>query len=546
MIPFDIDIYRKFSIILLFNICFFAFFAYILPIHFETNDDTIMCLIASGYFSGIPDAHLVFINYLYGFVLAFFYKNFHGIEWYTLFFCILHILSLTIIIFKYIRENKSIIIKCVSIILIYLFEIRLILFFQFTTTAALTAFAGLLLLFSKKRLFYISGILLFLIAVLIRFDAAMLVCLMTLPIFFYITLNNGGIKKHTVLLTICILSAITLKYVDYKIYSMNQSWADYIEYNTNRGQINDHPNENEIIENLPDNISKNACILFLNYFPDKQIMDKSTIKQLVSFAKSIPLKEKIKNIYFPFRKHYGSVTKDIEFVLIIILFCICFFTQKQIKNKLFCISYLVYFLGIVSYISLGGIFKGRVFYSLLIPILFYIYISYHVREQTNSIGRPLQVYKKMRGISYIGIILLFSLFLSIHIFHIKNNVNYPITSNEQLHVLENIKNKNVNLVIFAGDLLINEICKPFNTSKALGEYPLTISGWLTGIPFNKGTFDSYISLIDNDTYIFISTVNKEKYLSMIQEVLIDHYNVYTEIMYIHNSINYSIIKLKEV
>ena len=56
--------------VLLFNTLFFTLVAYLLPMRFEENDDVVMCMIANGVYSGSPDCHLVFINAIYGSVLA--------------------------------------------------------------------------------------------------------------------------------------------------------------------------------------------------------------------------------------------------------------------------------------------------------------------------------------------------------------------------------------------------------------------------------------------------------------------------------------------
>ena len=77
-------------IVLAANILFFALMAWLLPMGFEENDDVMMCMIANGAYSGTPDYHLVYINVLYGMVLAGLYSLTTAIEWYTLAFAVLH------------------------------------------------------------------------------------------------------------------------------------------------------------------------------------------------------------------------------------------------------------------------------------------------------------------------------------------------------------------------------------------------------------------------------------------------------------------------
>ena len=87
--------YVLFALVLMANIAFVAILSAVLPIRYEENDDIIMAMIANGSYSGMPDYHLVYINVLYGFVLTLLYGWTSAIEWYTLSFMVLHILSMS-------------------------------------------------------------------------------------------------------------------------------------------------------------------------------------------------------------------------------------------------------------------------------------------------------------------------------------------------------------------------------------------------------------------------------------------------------------------
>ena len=80
-------------IVLAFNIVYFTVLALALPLTFEENDDVMMAMIANGSYSGTPDCHLVYINVIYGWVLTLLYGLTRAIEWYTLSFAVLHVLS---------------------------------------------------------------------------------------------------------------------------------------------------------------------------------------------------------------------------------------------------------------------------------------------------------------------------------------------------------------------------------------------------------------------------------------------------------------------
>ncbi len=125
-------------LILLVNALFFALMAWLLPIRFEVNDDAMMCMIANGKFTSVPDGHLVYINAIYGWVLAKLYGWIPAVEWYTLLFCVLHVVSVTGIVCA-VLKNKEIQngLKAIFLFFVYVIWIRIIIDFQFTTTAGL-------------------------------------------------------------------------------------------------------------------------------------------------------------------------------------------------------------------------------------------------------------------------------------------------------------------------------------------------------------------------------------------------------------------------
>ena len=121
--------------------------AVVLPLGFEENDDVMMCMIANGSYSGTPDCHLVYINVLYGMVLAGLYRLTTAVEWYTLSFVVLHILSMSVIVYCILTTpNRARWERILWLIVLYVLWARIIIAFQFTTTAGLVCLAGCMLL----------------------------------------------------------------------------------------------------------------------------------------------------------------------------------------------------------------------------------------------------------------------------------------------------------------------------------------------------------------------------------------------------------------
>ena len=197
-------LYNKWFILLV-NTAFFVLMAWLLPIHFEENDDVAMCMISNGNRSGSPDGHLVFINALYGWVIAGLYMLTPSIEWYTLCFCVLHIMAMTGIVYLIVKERHiQPLIKSLFLALIYILEIRIILAFQFTTTAGLLCFSGCLSLFQPSKRWRVIGTAAIFIASLIRFHAAGLVGLVCLPLFLMEFVKD----KHYILWVISVVGLV--------------------------------------------------------------------------------------------------------------------------------------------------------------------------------------------------------------------------------------------------------------------------------------------------------------------------------------------------
>ena len=272
--------------VLLFNTAFFVIMAWLLPIHFEENDDAIMCMIANGHYSGTPDGHLVFINAIYGWVIAGLYMVADIVEWYTLSFCVLHILAMSVIMYILLNKMKiAVWLKVAFIAFAYIYWIRIIIAFQFTTTTGLLCFSGCLALLQSAQStncsnnginykWLIVGVTAVFVASMIRFHAAALVGLLCFPMFL-----EALIRERRYVLWIAVLLVLVLvgKYADGLFYQ-SPDWAYYREYNSVRGTINDNPYADLSIEDLPEGVSELDYGLFRTFAGDPNVMTLDRIK----------------------------------------------------------------------------------------------------------------------------------------------------------------------------------------------------------------------------------------------------------------------------
>ncbi|HOU68996.1 MAG TPA: hypothetical protein PKW49_10565 [Paludibacteraceae bacterium] len=476
-------------------------------------------MISSGYSGNAPDGHLVFINYLYGIIVASLYKTFLGVEWYTLLFCIIHIFSLSCILYMIVRSKKDLVGKIVFGVLLYVIELRIIVLFQFTTTAALCAFTGLCLLLKPTTKRIVVGMPFFLLGTLIRFDAAMLVSLLIVPLFLYKAfVDNSLFKTYIWVGCVCLFVAFSLKQIDVLIYSSNEQWYYYKEYNEERGKINDNPNV--VVDYLTNQtgMSKENLTLLTNFLPDPTIMTLDEMKQINHFVSKVSIKEKLQNIYPSLRRYTLFLT------LLLILYMVSFFLVPSKRERVFVISYFVFYLCILAFISLNGTLKYRVFITTLFPLFGCLYVLHKGYSLKTSM------------VKYVIITLFISIF-GVRTIRIVRNVDgwRNTRYNEQLMLITKCADDFI--LPFAADYSIDFI-NPFEIYKQ--NTKIVVGGWMTANPLNQH-FCSYYSLLQEDMLFFCNKQNLDA-AKMIELSMEQNYNIKAITKMVDQNDNYAIIK----
>ncbi|MDR2684061.1 MAG: hypothetical protein LBB53_01610, partial [Prevotellaceae bacterium] len=518
--------YYLFFALLFFNALFFAVFAVLLPIHFDPQgiDDAKFCLIASGAYTGTPDAHLVFINYIYGLILTFFYSHLYGVvEWYMLFFSIIHVVSLTIFCFFILKSKKNKWIKLVYSALLYTFSIIFITSVQFTSLAAFCALAGLVLILSIRKTTQIAGIVWFLLASLIRFDAAMLVLLIMLPLFGYEILKTKQWIKILPFVLIAIL-ALTFRYIDSRQYQNCINHEKAVKFNYYRQRINDNPNFARVQKNLPDEISQNDFVLINDFFVDTKIVTFEKIQKLYKSYQNLPLKYKIKN-------SLQAMQKKIWLLLfVVLLYFLLFFQNKNWLMRLMLISVIIVLFGSITYVTMQDYLKGRVLLSMMLPIFFISFVASYERTyiHTTMIG--------------IFVVVMFSKALvDNHKYNerLKNDMPY------YTQALNHIKEQNLSVVFFFDWFTV---LKPFEITKTFENVKIkSIAGYFHYLKLRDDFYiDSHERLLENDINLFIPRGWDKEMASYIQKNLLENYNIDTQIVTKYQNEKYSIFQIKKI
>lgn len=525
-----LDIYKKhqFLLLLLVNVLFVIFITSVFCWHYESNDDLVMAWIASGKFIGSPDYHLVFINAIYGFVLLWLYSVFPMVEWYTLFFLTFHVLSITIIAKWFLNLKIRFYLKIAILMLVYLIEVRMLLLLQFTTTAGILALAAFVLLLGGRKKDLVFGTLLFVLASLVRFQAAMLVGLVFCFFYpLYIYLFSFSLPQFLALI-ICLLLSVSFKIVDRRIYHSNPEWDYYYKYNEVRGKLNDNPNNWRAYDHLPDSVIKEDYkMLTWYFFPDPSILDLETLEKIHNTIEtqtrfgSVPYIRKIKNIW-PSMKGYL-----LYFLTLVPLFTFVVVGVEGRKRKLLYALCFVGLLLVFSWISMNAIVKERAFLCAYVAFLVFILVPADKVKISFSPVILAGVLIVIFGLAY--------KYLPVLKFP-KDNDN---SKEEQKYMLERIGKP-----VVLGELFTSS-SNPMRLQDDDFNVPLYASGWTTLMP-KCDCVNSYKELIIQSIPIVIGYDKGalNDVCETLQTSILFHYNIETSCRILMETENYVVFCLK--
>ena len=244
--------YKKFYFSILINSFLFVIFVSLFYLRYHTVDDVFMEMIVCGAF-GKPDAHLIFSNYIIGFVLSLLYSLTDKIPWYGIMHLIMALFSfstITYVVFN--RKNKMTKFLVIAAILVTSYEAYTKV--QFTKTASYLAVAGYFLIaFSleqeeKKKNRQIFGILFLWLSFMIRpgmFFGVSAICLgilMPKVLYYLKSIKTESERRYLInLVQVGVISLILVvcSYGIDKLSYNSPEWQYYQSFNERRGQLYD-------------------------------------------------------------------------------------------------------------------------------------------------------------------------------------------------------------------------------------------------------------------------------------------------------------------
>lgn len=511
-------------IVLACNIVLFALLAVLLPLGFEENDDVMMCMIANGTYSGMPDFHLVYINVLYGFLLAGLYSLTKAVEWYTLSLAVLHILSMSVLAYCILTTpNRARWEKVLWLLILYVLWARIIIALQFTTTAGLVCLAGCMLLLRESKKARWSGVVLVIIAALIRFMAAGLVGLLMAPIIVYTYRLNW---RRYIAIVVMLTAVVGCRVANHMVYDSDPEWKYFRAYNQLRAQLNDNPNAYKMTTaQLPETIDPMDYQLLLRFVPDAEQIDLPAIRQLSATVGDVPFRQQLKNLH---RLDKYAVEVVILFALLILMIL----TTGNRSKYLFLIIYTLFVLVLIVHVSLDGFLKNRVFLCILTPMLV---TDFMLLPNTTGLKRRWEI-----GIAMVVL----SAWYGYQIYEEKQTADYNryTWSHLQQPLLAYVPEGAY--VTTIGTSMMMEATDPWHVWPY--EFRKYTLGWLTWCPLNKSVGHSYRALLREDMYIFthINYTHDHTALQRVSEQIEKHYGVPSEIVWKCRNGGYALVQLK--
>lgn len=516
--------YALFALVLMANIAYVALLASVLPIRYEENDDIMMAMIANGSYSGEPDYHLVYINVIYGYVLTLLYGWTSAVEWYTLSFMVLHVLSMSFLSYCILTTpNRARWEKGLWLLVLYVLWSRIVISLQFTTTAGFVCLAGCVLLMRERASSRWLGVLMVVIAALIRFMAAGLVGLLMAPIIVYVLRLN---RRRYIPIVVMLMLIVGCRAFNRYVYERDSEWRYYREYNQLRAQLNDNPNAYRLQPSqLPAEVDWIDYQLLLRFIPDPEQIDLKAIRQLSATVGSVPIHEQFSNLQ---RMEKYAV----EIAILLALLVLMILTTGNKTKFLFLIGYALFVAALIVHVSMDGFLKNRVFICMLLPLLV---TDFMLLPNTTGLKRRWGI-----GVVMVALSAWYILQIDDEVSIAKHN-RY-VWRERQLPVLSYVPSDAYVMTI--GTSMAMEGANPWNIwSLPYKKYTL---GWLTWCPLNKHVGDSYRVLLRDDMYVFTSVNYHQPRTAVprICEQIEKHYGVKTKIRPICHNKAYALIQIE--
>jgi len=461
----------------------FTFIGYMLAIHFpivwQETDDIAMKRIASGYFTGSPDEHLIFINVALGWAFKVLYHAKPATQWYSWFFVFgLALVNsvFTFLIFR--KQARHIGLSIIGLLAIgFLYLLKFNIEYQFTILSSLLAGSGYLLLHfyfrdnqDSKIWIVLASVLVFL-SFLLRKESFLLLSIFMVPIFVYYIKSQW---KSYLLIGGPLLTLMFACYIWNEKAYYSADWRDFMQYNKVRPMIPDASTKD--FSSLKNEIHAAGWemldLKFRQIYMD-ECSPKFSVDKISNINKIIQTQASDSWLSHGLIAYWKNILYVFAFLVILLIFL------RSTESILLLIAYIVAIISIylvAIYIRIPDRVIDPIFFiSTFLGILLLI-------EKVDFISRkiPLFIYTTL------GIVFLYAIFEKISAFYIPVLSQLEIDKNHRVEFVKALKNDSlVGVVQVAPNArkVFNEnlVFEHDLTPKYLRVMP---SGWLNRTPIH--------------------------------------------------------------
>lgn len=222
-------------------ICLFGLTFLILTPVYDTNDDPVMGLVASGYGTVVgPDEHLLYTNVLIGFILKQLYILAPLIPWYGGYLLLTQFVAHWFLLYSMLLLGRNRLVLFSYLMFYVGVGVYFLVHVQFTSTAFLIGLAGLslimvsLILDSRERhrpWLKWEGACCLIFASLVRFQSLQMLVLASLPmllLLFYQYFGSLKIKVYLLPTALAVIGVLGGHYYDAQYYQQDEEWGEFL------------------------------------------------------------------------------------------------------------------------------------------------------------------------------------------------------------------------------------------------------------------------------------------------------------------------------
>jgi len=455
-----------------------------LPLRFETNDDIIMMMLASGAYSGDPTPNLVFINYILGLLLSRLYGIIPQVDWYPAFMLSLLSASSALMVLTAIeRVQQNHPVGMFTLATLGALTFNTIIHMQFTTAAALSVAVGAWAFWTmSSRALRWVGAFLVLSGFLLRFEAAALVVVVSAPFAVLGMWRQVAPLSRGLGLGVFVVVGICLHMASERAYGILS--PVYVAFNDIRGQLNDNPNSALSLESLPEGTSFNDYNLLLDFFTDPQEIDQDDLSDLQAAVEQNEDLLESQDVLLAFLRVLSSPNVQI---VILALVLVAVGLPRPVQSGLLLAGGLT-FLVPLFYISLFAILKERVLLSAVSSVLSALYfLNLPVSSRWVGLARKMPL---------IGLTVFYLLTATAKLYETRNG-------EEKFREQTQIVMAWDGTVFAYSHHLQLELARLFTADLKPYSQKVIVAGWMTGHPENQG-YQSHRDLLRDGVALFLS------------------------------------------